>query len=78
MGRGTGGLLMASLSSLGAIVSFSHFCDRNAVTGTTTFQYILARNHIPVDTVHRPQISPRLIYIHTQVPNGQISHNVCI
>ncbi len=25
MGRGTGGLLMASLSSLGAIVSFSHF-----------------------------------------------------
>ncbi len=40
MGRRTGGLLMASLSSLGAIVSFSHF-----VTGM-----LLQGNHIPVYT----------------------------
>lgn len=34
------------------------FYDRNAATGTTTFQYILTCDHIPVDTAHRPQINP--------------------
>lgn len=76
MGRGTGGLLMASLAVWELLCPFFSFCDRNAATGTTTFQYILTHNHIPVDTAHRPQISP-ISFIFTLKPL-MVRFHICV